>query len=82
LRADPAVLDVPGPLPDPRVAAWMDVGMWARWVLAAFPALDDLVDAADSLLGPNLAAALRQVVQASVEPEGVDGWAGDQEEPV
>ena len=66
LRADPAVMDVPGPLPDARVAAWMDDGMWARWLLAAFPALDDLVEAACSLLAPNLAKAARQVVQASV----------------
>jgi hypothetical protein len=66
LRADPAVVDVPGPLPDARVAAWMDDGMWARWLLAAFPALDDLVDAACSLLAPNLARAATQVVQASV----------------
>jgi hypothetical protein len=66
LRADPAVVDVPGPLPDARVVAWMDDGMWARWLLAAFPALDDLVDAACSLLAPNLARAARQVVQASV----------------
>jgi hypothetical protein len=66
LRADPAVVDVPGPLPDARVAAWMDDGMWARWLLAAYPALDDLVDAACSLLPPNLAKAARQVVCASV----------------
>ena len=49
--------------------AWMDDGMWARWLLAAFPALDDLVDAACSLLAPNLARAARQVVYASVGPE-------------
>jgi hypothetical protein len=66
LRADPAVVDVPGPVPDARVAAWMDDGMWARWLLATFPALDDLVDAACSLLAPNLARAARQVVRASV----------------
>jgi hypothetical protein len=66
LRADPAVADVPGPLPDPRVVAWMDDGMWARWLLATFPALDDLVDAACSLLAPSLARATRQVVEASI----------------
>lgn len=69
LRAEPAVADVPGPLPDPRVVAWMDDGMWARWLLATFPAIDDLVDAACSLLTPSLARATRQVVEASV------GWA-------
>jgi hypothetical protein len=66
LRADPAVADVPGPLPDPRVVAWMDDGMWARWLLATFPAVDDLVDAACSLLTPSLARATRQVVEASI----------------
>jgi hypothetical protein len=66
LRADPAVVDVPGPVPDPRVVAWMDDGMWARWLLAAFPALADLVDAACSLLTPNLARAAKQVVEASI----------------
>jgi hypothetical protein len=66
LRADPAVVDVPGPMPDARVAAWMDDGMWARWLLAAFPALDDLVDAACNLLTPSLARAARQVVEASI----------------
>ena len=66
LRADPAVVDVPGPLPDPPVVAWMDDGMWARWLLAAFPVLADLVDAACSLLTPNLAQAVKQVVEASI----------------
>jgi len=68
LRADPGVVDVPGPLPNARVAAWMDDGMWARWLLAAFPALDDLVDAACSLLAPEAARAARQVVEASIGP--------------
>jgi len=75
LRADPAVADVPGPLPDPRVVAWMDDGMWARWLLATFPALDDLVDAACSLLTPSLARATRQVVEASI------GWAAPTDTP-
>jgi hypothetical protein len=66
LRADPTVVDVPGPLPDPRVVAWMDDGMWARWLLGAFPALDDLLDAACSLLTPNLARAAKQVVEATI----------------
>jgi hypothetical protein len=66
LRAEPTVLDLPGPLPEPGVAAWMDGGMWARWLLAAFPSLDDLVDAARSLLPSNVARAVEQVVHASV----------------
>lgn len=66
LRADPAVVDVPGPLPSARVTAWMDDGMWARWLLAAFPALDDLLDAACALLTPSLGDAARQAVRASL----------------
>jgi hypothetical protein len=40
--------------------------MWARWLLAAFPALDDLLDAACSLLTPSLARAAKQVVEATI----------------
>jgi hypothetical protein len=68
LRAEPGVVDVPGPVPSARMAAWMDDGMWARWLLAAFPALDDLVDAACTLLAPDLARAAREVVEASIGP--------------
>jgi hypothetical protein len=70
LRADPAVVDIPGPVPDGRLVAWMDDGMWARWLLAAFPILDDLVDAACSLMAANLATATKQVVEASLGPGG------------
>jgi hypothetical protein len=76
LRADPAMLEVPGPLPDARVIAWMDAGMWARWLLAAFPGLDDLLDAVGSLLPPHLVRAVRQVVEASVGGDGDDPPGG------
>jgi hypothetical protein len=49
--------------------------MWARWLLATFPAIDDLVDAACSLLTPSLARATRQVVEASI------GWAAPTDTP-
>jgi hypothetical protein len=64
LRAAPEVLDVPGPVPAGRVADWMDDGMWARWVLGGFPALDDLVSACRSLLAPTVADGVELVVAA------------------
>jgi hypothetical protein len=65
LRAEPAVLDVPGPLPRRDVARWMDDGMWARWVLSSFPALDDLVEAAAGLLPADLAGRVQRVLAQS-----------------
>jgi hypothetical protein len=67
LRADPGVLDVPDPLPDRGVIAWMDDGMWARWLLASFPSLSDLADAGARLLAPELADAVRRSVEAFVD---------------
>jgi hypothetical protein len=47
----------------PRLAEWMDDGMWARWVLSGFPQPDDLRAAVHSLLAEPLAAAVDQVVE-------------------
>lgn len=65
LRADPAVLDLPGPPPPPDLGAWMDDGMWARWVLSSMPAGDDLVRAVHDLLPASLAGAVESVVLAA-----------------
>jgi len=62
LRDDPAVLDVPGPPPPPELAAWMDDGMWARWLLSHLPAADDLMAAVHALLPPRLADGVDRVV--------------------
>lgn len=44
--------------PDPETAAWMDAGMFSRWVLDGLPSLTELL----ALVRPHLApAALRQV---------------------
>jgi hypothetical protein len=67
LRADPGVVDLPGSVPAPHVIEWMDDGMWARWLLGAFPGVDDLVDAVGALLQPEIAAAVSEVVDASVD---------------
>jgi hypothetical protein len=65
LRAEPAVLDLPGPPPPPDLGAWMDDGMWARWVLSSMPSGDDLVRAVHDLLPPSLAGPVESVVVAT-----------------
>ncbi|MBN2622126.1 MAG: hypothetical protein JXA83_02100 [Acidimicrobiales bacterium] len=70
LRAEPAVVDVPGPQPSPALAAWMDDGMWARWLLSRLPRLDDLVAAVHALLPPVLAEGVGIVVEAARHPDG------------
>jgi hypothetical protein len=65
LRADAAVGDLPGPAPAVDVAAWMDDGMWARWLLERLPALDALLDAVHCLLPPAVAEAVQLVVDAA-----------------
>ena len=70
LRAAPGVVDVPGGAPDAAVSTWMDDGMWARWVLGAFPALGDLVAATRALLAPLVADAVELVVTAGLGDRG------------
>ena len=65
LRADPSVLDVAGPPPAANLAAWMDDGMWARWLLARLPAPDDLMAAVRALLPAALAEGVEVVARAA-----------------
>ena len=65
LRADPSVLDLPGPPPSARLAAWMDDGLWARWLLGHLPAPDDLMAAVHALLPPALADGVETVARAT-----------------
>lgn len=65
LRADPSVLDLPGPPPTARLAAWMDDGMWARWLLSLLPAPNDLMAAVHALLPPALARGVDTVARAT-----------------
>jgi hypothetical protein len=67
LRAAPEVLDLPDQVPAHSIGAWMDDGMWARWVLGSFPALDDLVGASRALLPVTVADAVELVVAGSSE---------------
>jgi hypothetical protein len=43
----------------------MDDGMWARWLLAALPHLDDLQASVHDLLGDEVAAEVDRVIEAS-----------------
>lgn len=65
LRAEPEVADVPGQPVPAALAAWMDDGMWARWLLARLPTRADLLGAVQALLHPDLAAAVAVVAGAA-----------------
>ena len=64
LRRHPETVDVPGLDSSPALAEWMDDGMWARWLLSAFPARDDLLASVHDLLPADLAEAVRQAITA------------------
>lgn len=54
-----------GWLPDlvePRLAQWMDEGMLARWVISAFPPLDQLTDDVAMAVWPGVAREIRAAV--------------------
>lgn len=65
LRAHPSALALPGPQLSTAEAAWMDDGMWARWLLSRLPAVDDMVAAVHGLLSPAIAEGVVTVVRAS-----------------
>jgi len=70
LRAEAQPLALPdGPLP-PDVAAWMDDGFYARWVLGAFPAAEDLADDLLSLLQDPVRSQLRTTLIALLTSPG------------
>ncbi len=54
-----AVRRAVAPYADPTMAAWMDVGCFARWLCAALPAIDDLLHLAAALVPSETLAALR-----------------------
>ncbi len=65
LRDDAGVVEAPGHPPSPPVAAWMDDGMWARWLLSRLPATEDLLAAVDALLPARLAKDVAAVADAA-----------------
>lgn len=50
---------------EPRLAAWMDQGMFARWILGELPAPDELIDAVRPHLSPSTARRLAHAVRAA-----------------
>lgn len=81
LRADPAVVDLPGPPVTPEIAGWMDDGMFARWLLADLPGEADLLAAVHALLPASLADDVELVVREAAARigagDGID--TGDRE---
>jgi hypothetical protein len=65
LRADPATIDLPWLDLSPGLAAWMDDGMWARWLYSGLPPLTDLTATVTELLGTPVAEAITRVVEAT-----------------
>jgi hypothetical protein len=65
LRADTAAIDLPWLDLTPGLAAWMDDGMWARWLYSGLPALPDLMATVTELLGGPVAEAVTRVVDAT-----------------
>ena len=65
LRDEPAVVELPGRPPSPQLAAWMDDGMWARWLLSRLPGRDDLLAAVHALLPARLAEGVHVVARTA-----------------
>jgi hypothetical protein len=63
--------DVEGVI-DPKLAAWMDEGMFARWILSYLPAADELLAAVRPHLAPSAARRLTHAVRASGLPESAE----------
>jgi len=54
---------------DPKLAGWMDEGMFARWVLADVPSPDEILAAVRPLLSPSAARRLAHAVHAASSSE-------------
>lgn len=65
LREEPDVLDTPGPPLSPEVTEWMDDGMFARWVMAAFPSWQQLANATAELVPAPIATTIAETVLAA-----------------
>jgi hypothetical protein len=67
LRTEPDRWAMPGDVGLPRdIAAWMDDGMYARWLLAELPALPDLVHLLGPLVPTDLAEPMVAVIAAAL----------------
>jgi hypothetical protein len=54
---------------DPKLAGWMDEGMFARWILSDLPSPDELLAKVRPYLVPSAARRLAHAVHASGQPE-------------
>lgn len=70
LRREPGAVELPGTPVSAEVADWMDDGMFARWLLGEFPAIDDLLEAVDGLLPAVIAERVAEVTRAAVRTGG------------
>jgi hypothetical protein len=52
-------------LVEPHLAAWMDEGMFARWLLSELPGVDELLDAVRPRLVPSAARRLAHAIHGS-----------------
>jgi hypothetical protein len=57
---------------EPHLAAWMDEGMFARWVLGELPSADELLAAVRPRLVPSAARRLAHAVHETGLPEPAD----------
>ncbi len=64
LRADPGVLALPDGAVPAEVAAWMDDGCFARWVLGAYPSPSRLAHDVCGLLDPDVARRVLALLDA------------------
>jgi hypothetical protein len=67
LRRRVSEFDGLGGLVDPELAAWMDEGMFARWVLAALPSAEEMLAGARPLLVPSAARRLGHAIRVITE---------------
>jgi hypothetical protein len=54
---------------DPKLAGWMDEGMFARWILSELPSPDELLARVRAYLAPSAARRLAHAVHASGQTE-------------
>jgi hypothetical protein len=65
LRRDAVLNDWAGSVVPADIAAWMDEGMFARWILAELPDTDDLLGRVRAVVDPSTARRLAHTVRAA-----------------
>jgi hypothetical protein len=65
LRCDTLVNHWASQVVSDEVAAWMDEGMFARWILAELPATDELMTEVRRCVAPSIARRIAHAVRAA-----------------